>query len=213
MADGNGEHPTADLSGEKLAIASLVVDALSGVALGVASLFRANHFVLLLALVLGGNPAYGQDSLGPQPKRPRTPGDYKSRTLKEVSARGAGAESRGNKEETMLVHADILPSRVRAKYTGSARPLPQIKKEVLNQWARLYAGFPEGYTERYETELLFTEEGTEYWLAVKKESLPRFERELKKGEAVDLYLIRVGAAKAPDEWESMLLIESFRKPK
>lgn len=168
---------------------------------------KSSHVVLLLALLLGGHPAYGQDTLGPQPKKARTSDDYKPRTLKELGAEGPDAKRLGNKEETMIVHADILPSRVRATYTGTARPLPEIKKEVLRQWARLYAGFPEGYTKPYETEMLFTEDGVEYWLAVKKDA-----RELKKGEAVNLYLIRVGAAKASDgEWESTLLVESFRK--
>ena len=174
---------------------------------------KSSHFVLLTALLLGCNLAYGQDSLGARPKKARTPDDYKPRTLKEVVAEGAGAESRGNKEETMRVHGDIFPSRVRAAYTGTARPLPQIKKEVLRQWARLYAGSPEGYTEPYETEMLFTEGGAEYWLAVRKKSLPQFEQELKRGEAVDLYLIRLGAARTSGEWESMLLVESFQKPK
>jgi hypothetical protein len=174
---------------------------------------KSLYFVLLLAFLLGGNLAYGQDSLGAKPKKPRTLDDYKPRTLKEVAAKGSDAESRGNKEETMIVHPDILPSRVRVTYTGSKRPLPQIKKEVLRQWARLYAGFPEGYTEPYETEMLFVEDGAEYWLAVRKESLPRFKQELKQGEVVDLYLIRVGAAKASDEWELMLLVEKFQKPK
>jgi hypothetical protein len=176
---------------------------------------QSSHFaLLLLALILGGSLAYGQDSLGAKPKKARSPDDYKPRTLKEVTeAEGAaGAESRGNKEETMIVHADILPSRVRATYTGSIRVLPQIKKETLRQWARLYAGFPEGYTKPYQTEMLFTEGGREYWLAVRKESLPRFKEELKKGAAVNLYLIRVGAAKVSGEWELMLLIESFQKP-
>ena len=174
---------------------------------------RSSHFALLLALLLGGNSAYGQDPLGPKPKKPRTLDDYKPRTLKEVAAKGADAQSRGNKEETMIVHANILPSRVRVIYTGRARPIPQIKKEVLRQWARLYAGSPEGYTEPYETEMLFVENGAEHWLAVRKKSLPQIERELKQGEAVDLYLIRVGAARVPDEWELMLLVESFQKPK
>jgi hypothetical protein len=173
---------------------------------------KPSHVVLLLVLLLGGNLVYGQDSLGPKPKKPRTPDDYKPRTLKEVAAEGSGAESRGNKEETMTVYADILPSRVRAMRTGSVRPLPQIKKEVLRQWARLYAGSPEGYTEPYETEMLFVESGVEYWLAVKKKALPQLEREFKTGEAVNLYLIRVGAAKVSDEWELMLLVESFNKP-
>lgn len=116
----------------------------------------------------------------------------------------------------MIVHGDILPSRVRVTYTGSSRPLPEIKKEVLRQWARLYAGAPEHYTRPYETEMLFIENGIEHWLAVRKQSLPHFGQELKQGGGVDLYLIRVGAARAsdtaPDAWESMLLIESFRKP-
>ncbi|MGH9966375.1 MAG: hypothetical protein ACREBG_00870 [Pyrinomonadaceae bacterium] len=174
---------------------------------------KSSHFVLLVTLLIGFSPAYGQDPLGAKPKKPRTVDDYESRTLKEVAAKGAGGESRENKEDTMIVYADILPSRVRAIYRGSVRPLPQIKREVLRQWARLYAGFPEGYTEPYESEVLFSEGGSEYWLAVRKKSLPHFQQKLKKGEAVDLYLIRVGAAKASDDWELMLLIESFKKAK
>jgi hypothetical protein len=173
---------------------------------------KLSHFALLLALLLGGNMAYGQGSLGAHPKKARTPDDYQARTLKEIALMKANGESRGNKAETMIVQADILSSRVRVIYAGSARPMPQIKKEALRQWARLYAGFPEGYTKPYETEMLFNENGTEYWLAVRKQSLSHFKKELKKGEAVDLYLIRVGAAKTSDEWEPVLLIESFKKP-
>lgn len=173
----------------------------------------STHFVLLLVLLLCGGSAYGQDSAGPRPKRARTPDDYKPRTLKELAAEGADAGSRGNKEETMTVHGEILPSRARAVYSGRTRPLPKIKGEVVRQWARLYAGSPEGYTEPYETEVLFAEDGSEFWLAVRKRDLPRFGRELKKGGTVDLYLIRLGAAKSGDEWEPVLLVESFRKPK
>jgi hypothetical protein len=176
---------------------------------------KSSYLVLLLAFLLGANSAYGQDSLGPKPKKARTLDDYKPRTLKEVVAKGSDERSRGNKEETMIVHADILPSRVRVTFTGSSRPLPQIKREVLRQWARLYAGSLEHYTRRYETEMLFLENGIEHWLAVRKESLPHIEEALKQGEAVDLYLIRLGAARASDRasdsWEPMLLIENFRK--
>lgn len=169
--------------------------------------------VLLLTLLLSGNLAYGQELLGAKPKKARTVDDYKARTLKEVTTKGSDAESKGNKEETMIVNGDILPSRVRVIYTGSARPLPQIKKEVLRQFALRYAGFPEFYTVPYETEILFVENGAKYWLAVKKEPLRHLEQELKQGEEVDLFLIRVGTARIADEWESMLLVESFQKPK
>ena len=168
---------------------------------------------LLLALLLSSNLAYGQESLGAKPKKPRTVDDYTARTLKEVTRKDRDVESLGNKEETMIIYGDILPSRVRVTYTGSARPLPQIKKEVLRQFALRYAGFPEFYTVPYEIEVLFVENGTKYWLAVKKEPLRHLEKELKQGEEVDLFMIRVGAAKTSDEWESMLLVESFQKPK
>ena len=175
------------------------------------SAFR-NHFVvarLLAVLLLASLSAHGQDSSGPKPKRARTPDDYKPRTLKELVTAGAGAESRGNKEETMIVYTDILPSRVRVKYAGSSRRLPPIKKEVLRQWARLYAGFPESYTKPYETELLFEEDGAEFWLAVRRDDpFLRDERELRRGYEFELFLTRVGAAKVSDGWEPMLLVDS-----
>ena len=43
--------------------------------------------VLFLTLSLGGVFAYGQDPLGPSPKKARTLDDYKARSMKEVSAR------------------------------------------------------------------------------------------------------------------------------
>jgi len=169
--------------------------------------------VLLLTLLLSSNLAYGQESLGAKPKKARREEDYKARTLREVTTKGSDVELKGNKEETMIVNGDILPSRVRVIYTGSARALPQVKKEVLRQFALRYAGFPEFYTVPYEREVLFVENGAKFWLAVKKEPLRQLEKELKQGEKVDLFLIRVGAAKTSDEWESMLLVENFQKPK
>ncbi len=171
------------------------------------------YLVLFLALMLGSDPADGQGSLGAKPKKARTPDDYQSRTLKEVTAKESDAESRRDKQDRMIVYGDILPSRVRAAYAGRARPLPPIKKEALRQWARLYAGSPEHYTVPYETELLFSEDGVEYWLAVRKQAVAQSEKELKEGEAVDLYLIRLGRAVAADGWESLLLVESFQMPK
>lgn len=168
--------------------------------------------VLVVALLLGVGPTRGQNSSGPGPKRARAPEDYKPRTLKEISAAGPGAESRGDKAETLAAQGDVLPSRVLVRYAGSSRPFPRHKREVLRRWAVRFAGFPEGYVERYETELLFSEDGAEHWLAVRKADRPRVERELKRGAEVNLYLIRVGAAKAAGGWEPVLLIESFRKP-
>ena len=113
----------------------------------------------------------------------------------------------------MIVQPDILPSRVRVKYVGSGRALPDPKKELLRQWALRYAGYPEFYTAPYETEMLFDENGSQYWLAVRKEARPKFELDFKSGEEVDLFVIRMGAVRTPSGWESLLLVEKFQKPK
>lgn len=177
------------------------------------SIRQGVHSVLLLAVLLGGNFAYGQTRSGATPKKARVWEDYQVRTLREIARWKSGVDSLGDKEETMLIYSNILPSRVRVTYTGSTRLAPQIKKEVLRQWARLYAGFPEGYTGPYETEMRFREGRKDYWLAVRTASLPLFTKELKRGEAVDLCLIRVGTARTPSKWELVLLVELFQKAK
>lgn len=174
--------------------------------------YRPIIFVALVVLTLV-SLTLAQEPAGPRPKRARTAEDYKPRTLKELAVKSSSSsENRTNKEETMVVTPDILPSRVRVTFTGSSRPIPQIKKEVLRQWARLYAGAPEFYTKPYETEILFTEEGDEHWLAVKTELLLRLKQEIKEGNEVDLYLIRMGAALISNAWEPMILVENFQKP-
>jgi hypothetical protein len=172
--------------------------------------------LILLAVVLCGSSTHGQTQSGATPKKARTFEDYELRTLKEIAETKAEGDSLGNMEETMWVYSNNMPSRVRVTYTGSKRPASATKKEALRQWARLYAGFPEGYTGPYQTEMLFVEDHKEYWLAVRTTALPLLEKELKQGEAVDLCLIRVGSAKtssASPEWEPVLLVELFQKAK
>ena len=175
---------------------------------------RQNRFKLALplTLLLGCAVTYGQD-LGPTPKKARTPDDYKPRSMHEVSASDLKEEISRNDKEKVIVRGDILPSRVRLTYRGRSRILPQAKKDVLYRWAQLYAGSLEHYTEPYETELLFREGKTDYWIAVRKQTMAQFEKEVKKRKAVDLYLIRLGWAGSGNEWESLLLMEDFKVPK
>jgi hypothetical protein len=88
-----------------------------------------------------------------------------------------------------------------------------VKKDVLHRWAQLYAGSPEHYTQPYETELLFGEGETEYWVAVRKQGVAQFQKAVKKRKESDLYLIRLGWARNGNDWEPLLLLESFQAPK
>ncbi|MBC8032130.1 MAG: hypothetical protein H7Z16_18750 [Pyrinomonadaceae bacterium] len=172
---------------------------------------------LLLTLLFGSTLAHGQDSLGPRPKKARTPEDYKLRTLKEIAEVGSAIASERDDDRkgdaTTLVHGDLLPSRVRVIYKGTARPLPQLKKDVISQWSNLYAGSLNHYTVQYKTDVLFNEAGLNHWLVVNKRVLPQLRRRLKKGRPVDLYLIRLGAFKTGDRWRWVLLVEDFATPK
>jgi hypothetical protein len=169
------------------------------------------HLLILLTLVV--EVAYAQNQTGPNPKRARTPQDYRSGTLKEITEKLSGSESRGNKEETMVVDPDLSPTRVTVSYAGLTRRLLENKAEVIRQWARLYAGSMDTYTKAYEVEVLFRENGSNYWLAFTKRTLTSFWDFPGGNEPVDLFLIRMGAVKTAGKWEPVLLVESFQKPK
>ena len=165
-------------------------------------------FVLLLTSI---GAAYTQGE-----KKPRTEADYRSRTLRELTTLLPDymANDPQSKEPNLrvIVHADLLPSRVKVLYDGTARPLVESKKQVIASWANRFAGAPEFYTAPYQTEMLFTEDGKSYWLAVRKDSLPRLEQELKKGDTIELFLIKMGNARIDDKLEPVLLVEKIGKP-
>ena len=168
------------------------------------------HFVLLLALMPGSGLVYGQDTQA-GPKKPRSFEDYTPRTLKEIASMKPDPNSLRDKQGKLVVTADDLPSRVRVTYTGSTRPIPQLKKEVIRQWARLYAGSIEHYTEPYQAEMFFIENGVRYWLAIPKDSPLLSKQSFKKGERLDLYLIRLGASIVGRKYDWTLLVEKLRK--
>ncbi len=171
--------------------------------------FQTRILVAIFLVTVFCGFVHAQDPSGPSPKKPRTPADYQATTLKEIQARELEF-SESQKTERVIVHGDLRPSRVRATYRGRMRQLPITKAEVVKQWARLYAGAPEHYTRPYRTELLFEADGQRYWLLFRTDSLPQFKRDVKKGRALDLFLIRIGATNDGDKSEPLLLVESYQ---
>ena len=115
------------------------------------------YIVVFLVLLLGSDSAIGQD-LTAQPKKARTREDYKLRTLREIAAEGAelvSAAGGETGEANTRVQGDLLPSRARVNYKGSARPVSQTRKDVIAQWAQRYAGNPDHYIAPYTSEVLF----------------------------------------------------------
>ena len=166
--------------------------------------------VLLISLL--GLAASAQEATGPRPKRARVAEDYQVGTLKELAAKATGAESIGDKQETMLIDPDLSPTRVRAMYAKLTAHILEAKAELIRQWARRYAGAPETYT-KYEVDVAFTEHGSQYWLTFSKKTLDSFWKADVLKKPVDLFLIRMGAIKQGDKWAPVLLVESFQEPK
>ena len=145
-------------------------------------------------------------------KKPRTVADYQPRTLRELSTllpdtfRAALAERgvEGNKDMKQIVHGELFPSRVKVVYSGTKRPLVEDKRNVIIGWANQFAGMPEFYTKPYQTELLFTEDNQNYWLAVHNDLLSR---EWKQGQTLELCVIKFGNVRIGAEFEPVLLAE------
>lgn len=147
-------------------------------------------------------------------KRPRLPEDYLPSTLKQLSVllpASFGPEASA-KDVVVIVHADLLPTRVRVLYSGEKRPLHERKQSIIVSWANRFAGAPEFYIAPYETEMLFTENGESYWLPVRKEFVGQFEQQFKKGDTLELFLIKMGNTRIDDKMEPVILVEKFLKP-
>lgn len=171
---------------------------------------RLSLLVLLLISVSATIPGYSQGE-----KKPRTAADYRVRTLSEMITLQPDyiAKSPDYKPENLriVVHADPLPSRVKVLYDGTTRPVLESRKGVITEWANKYAGAPDFYTVPYDTEMLFAEDGKNYWLVVNKKFLPKFEQELKKGDVLELFLIKFGNSIVDERLEPVLLVERFEK--
>lgn len=161
---------------------------------------------------MGATITYGQGE-----KKPRTLADYQPRMLRELTTllpetfRTALAERgvEGNKDLKIIVHGELFPSRVKVVYSGKQRPLLQDKQNLIVAWANRLGGMPEFYTAPYKTELLFTEDGENYWLAVRTDHL---ENDWKHGEALELCVIKMGNVKIGDELVPVLLVEQVIRP-
>src|SRR6185369_12586433 len=165
--------------------------------------------LFLLLLTSTTLSAYGQGV-----KKPRTLEDYQTRTLRELKdllpPTFAADEQVNYQSLAIIVHGDLLPSRVKATYQGMTKPLNERRNLLITQWAKERAGSLEFYSS-YDTEALFTADGEDCWLAVRKESLPQIEQELKKDDAVELFLIKMGNIRIDDKLEPVILVEKYTK--
>lgn len=143
-------------------------------------------------------------------------GDFERRTLQELVKINAQEDSEDIKrfpdKDQFVFRGKILPSVVRLTYTGESRQVSTERKKFIELWAKLYYRNL-GYANLYETEFLFKEDTADYWLPVQKQVAKYFDGELKKGELVDLYLVRPGGTRLKEKIDWIFLVEEFQQPR
>lgn len=139
--------------------------------------------------------------------------EYKSRTLAELIKRNGpdtlGVDRAVNEKLTILFSGDPQYSQVRVVYTGATRKLSPARKAHLEEWGQSLGVEPKVLA-LFDTEMLVTECSNEHWVAVQKQVLPHFEKELKKGDMVTLFLMFAGARKMEGNWNWFFLVNEFQ---
>jgi hypothetical protein len=168
-------------------------------------LIRISLSLFLTVLMWTTHFALAQDALGPLPKKPRTLEDYTASTLKEIAAPYSG---RNGTRTT----GNIQAFKVRAIYAGVTRMTSKSSMNALLRWTQCCAGDPDHYLKSYDTEMLFRENGVEYWLPIQRQLLANLHTQFISGDSVNLYLIRVATEPDGGDRNWALLVENFTDP-
>jgi hypothetical protein len=96
-------------------------------------------------------------------------------------------------------------------YTGVQRPLDAPAKDYVGKFGRGVGASDEAIA-TYQAEYLFREDGKDYWLPVQAPVAAFFTKELKPGDAVDLYALTAGGYLTETGWQWIALVEEYRKP-
>jgi hypothetical protein len=134
---------------------------------------------------------------------------FKPRTLKEVISVTTKAV---RPDDSMFLAQNQLESKVQVVFTGKSRPIIDARKTFINMWFGMLRADQKGLPELYEREYLYKEGEAEYWLPTSRPITKYFDKELKPGDKMDLYLISIGAYQGREGIDCVLLVEEFQKP-
>jgi hypothetical protein len=138
---------------------------------------------------------------------------YQTRTFAEMVKRNAAdaadGDARNDDKLSILFSGDPTYSQVRVTYTGATRKLAGAHKTHMEEWGKSF-GVESRVVALFDTEMLVTECGLDYWLPVQSQVLPHFEKELKKGDPVTLYTMFAGGRKIDGRWDWFFLVNEFQ---
>jgi hypothetical protein len=133
---------------------------------------------------------------------------FKERTIKEVISITRKAV---RPDDSMFLAQNQLESKVEVVFTGKSRPITAARKTFIEWWVGMLRADQKEYAELYEREYLYKEGDDEYWLPTQTPVTKYFDKELKPGDKMTLYLISIGAYRAGKDIDCVLLVEEYQK--
>src|SRR5262245_48894292 len=137
-------------------------------------------------------------------------GKYEPRTLNQIIEEHSKAAVDEKAQIHLLFSAELFPSRVKVTYTGEVRKISATRKQFIADWAKTRQ-LSKDLVALFDEELLFKEGKVEYWLPVQQQVIPYFQKELKVGDSVELYLIWIGARRELGVTDWIFLVNEFEK--
>ena len=101
-----------------------------------------------------------------------------------------------------------LPVKATVLYGGESRPISDVNRDAIATFAKSQTNVAELFSE----EVLFTEEGKDYWLPLQKQMIPFVEQELTQGDQVELLALWVGYSHPQGQVHHTFLVNEFCKP-
>ena len=138
---------------------------------------------------------------------------YEPRTLRSIiDTNQEFAKKLNSNKKAMLLTGDNFPSQVRLTYLVDSRALPTEQKVLLDAWRKASRDIapPEDV---FTTQVRFEEDSREYWILVQKPLLDALPKELSRGQALDAYVMWIGAIKVGKRWEWLFAMNEFEATK
>ena len=106
--------------------------------------------------------------------------------------------------------ANNYPYRVKVIYLDEYRKISDDKKLLITSWGRSVQ-IDEKFINVFGHEMLFKYGSTLFWFPIQNQLVPYFKRELKKGDAVNLYTMFVGTLWEDDQMQWVFIVNEFQK--
>lgn len=133
---------------------------------------------------------------------------FKPRTLKDAVSITTKAVK---PDDDMFLASDQLESRVEVVFTGKSRPIGKVRKTFIDTWFGMLRAEQKHLAKLYDQEYLYQEGETEHWLPTSTPITKYFDKELKPGDKMHLYLISIGAYRNGASIDCVFLVEEFQK--